>query len=43
MMDNRTTDNVPQFYWWIGVVEDRDDPFRMGRCRVRIIGYIWYA
>ena len=38
-MDNRTTDNVSQFYWWYGVVEDRDDPLRMGRCRVRILGY----
>jgi predicted chitinase len=38
-MDNRTTDNVAQFYWWFGVVEDRDDPLRMGRCRVRIMGY----
>ena len=24
------------FYWWIGIVEDRDDPLRMGRVRVRI-------
>ena len=27
------------FYWWIGVVEDRDDPEKIGRCRVRILGY----
>ena len=39
MMDNRTTNNAGQFYWWFGVVEDRDDPLRMGRCRVRIMGY----
>ena len=39
MMDNRTTNNIGQFYWWFGVVEDRDDPLRMGRCRVRIMGY----
>jgi len=39
MMDNRTTNNVGQFYWWFGVVEDRDDPLRMGRCRIRIMGY----
>lgn len=38
-MDNRTTNNAGQFYWWFGVVEDRDDPLRMGRCRVRIMGY----
>lgn len=24
------------FNWWIGIVEDRDDPLRMGRVRVRI-------
>ena len=38
-MDNRTSNNAGQFYWWFGVVEDRDDPLRMGRCRVRIMGY----
>jgi hypothetical protein len=27
------------FFWWIGVVEDRDDPLRLGRARVRIFGY----
>jgi predicted chitinase len=27
------------FFWWIGVVEDRDDPLKVGRCRVRILGY----
>jgi len=27
------------FYWWVGVVEDRDDPLMLGRCRVRIVGY----
>ena len=30
--------NVP-FNWWIGVVEDRDDPMKVGRYRVRIQGY----
>ena len=38
-MDNRTSNNAGQFYWWFGVVEDRDDPLRMGRCRIRIMGY----
>lgn len=38
-MDNRTSNNAGQFYWWFGVVEDRDDPLRLGRCRVRIMGY----
>ena len=27
------------FVWWTGVVEDRDDPEMIGRCRVRILGY----
>lgn len=26
------------FVWWTGVVEDRQDPLKIGRCRVRIIG-----
>ena len=26
------------FQWWVGVVEDRNDPERVGRCRVRIFG-----
>ncbi len=26
------------FYWWQGVVEDRMDPLKIGRCRVRILG-----
>lgn len=28
-----------EFVWWIGVVEDRMDPEKMGRHRVRIFGY----
>jgi hypothetical protein len=27
------------FFWWVGVVEDRKDPLKLGRCRVRIVGY----
>ena len=27
------------FRWWTGVVEDRVDPLKLGRCRVRILGY----
>jgi hypothetical protein len=26
------------FYWWVGVVEDRRDPKKLGRLRVRILG-----
>ena len=29
----------PNFKWWLGVVEDRADPERIGRYRVRILGY----
>lgn len=28
-----------EFVWWIGVIEDRKDPQKMGRLRVRIFGY----
>lgn len=27
------------FVWWQGVVEDNDDPLKLGRCRVRILGF----
>jgi len=27
------------FYWWVGVVENRKDPLKLGRCQVRILGY----
>jgi hypothetical protein len=29
------------FIWWVGVVEDRQDPLKLGRCRVRCVG--WHA
>ena len=29
----------PEFTWWQGVVEDRNDPAKLGRVRVRILGY----
>lgn len=29
------------FTWWVGVVEDRKDPIKLGRCRVRCVG--WHA
>ena len=31
--------NVPDFVWWIGVVESRADITKTGRYRVRIMGY----
>lgn len=27
------------FVWWVGVIEDRQDPLKLGRCRVRCIGW----
>lgn len=27
------------FIWWTGVVEDRNDPLQLGRCRVRCMGW----
>jgi hypothetical protein len=27
------------FIWWIGVIEDRIDPLKIGRCRVRVFGW----
>ena len=27
------------FIWWVGVVEDRQDPLKMGRVRVRAVGW----
>lgn len=27
------------FIWWIGTVEDRRDPLKLGRCRVRCVGW----
>lgn len=27
------------FVWWVGIVEDRKDPLKLGRCKVRIFGW----
>jgi len=31
--------NIPDFIWWLGVVEDNNDPTYAGRVKVRITGY----
>ena len=36
-MDNELVRS--NFVWWQGVVEDRKDPERLGRCRVRVFGF----
>lgn len=35
-MSMETTGN--NFFWWYGFVEDVNDPLKIGRCRVRIVG-----
>lgn len=27
------------FVWWVGIVEARNDPLALGRCKVRIFGF----
>ena len=31
--------NSDGFIWFVGVVENRDDPEKLGRCKVRVYGY----
>lgn len=31
--------NIPDFIWWLGIVEDNNDPTYAGRVKVRITGY----
>lgn len=31
--------NNDGFNWWLGVVEDREDPEKLGRVKIRIFGY----
>jgi len=28
-----------EFIWWTGIVEDKQDPLKMGRCKVRLVGF----
>lgn len=39
MTDNFFSNNDSNFYWFFGCVEDRDDPMRLGRVKLRILGY----
>tara|TARA_Y100000401_G_scaffold117463_2_gene126400 strand:- start:2722 stop:3894 length:1173 start_codon:yes stop_codon:yes gene_type:complete len=38
-MQNKNYMGLSGFVWWQGVVEDRKDPLKLGRCRVRILGF----
>jgi hypothetical protein len=39
--DNKDFAGKNGFTWFIGIVEDRQDPLKLGRCRVRCVG--WHA
>ncbi len=39
MYNKELQNHFGEFIWWMGVVEDRNDPLFLGRCRVRILGY----
>jgi len=38
MMDKKDDHSMVDFNWWIGVVEDNQDPTKLMRCKVRIFG-----
>jgi len=42
-MENKENDFAGKagFVWWTGIIEDRQDPLKLGRCRVRCVG--WHA
>jgi hypothetical protein len=37
--DNKDFAGKNGFTWWMGTVEDRQDPLKLGRCRVRCVGW----
>lgn len=39
MQETNFTFSYGSFTWWVGVVEDRFDPKKLGRLRVRVAGY----
>jgi len=39
MSDHSSEIKRGEFVWWTGVVEDKSDPLKLGRCRVRIFGW----
>lgn len=38
-MNDKNFIGLNGFVWWMGVVEDRQDPLKLGRCKVRIFGW----
>jgi hypothetical protein len=39
MEQNKDFSGRNGFIWWVGFVEDRQDPLKLGRCRIRCIGW----
>jgi hypothetical protein len=40
-MQDKNYQEEGKFHWWIGFIEDRNDPLKLGRVRVRCVG--WHA
>lgn len=38
-MERNNFIGLNSFVWWVGVVENRNDPMAIGRCQVRIFGW----
>ena len=39
MKDRNNFMGLSGFVWWVGVIENRMDPIKLGRCQVRIFGW----
>jgi hypothetical protein len=39
MEQNKDFSGRNGFIWWVGFVEDRKDPLKLGRCKIRFIGW----
>ena len=39
MSENNNILGMNGFIWWIGVIENRKDPMKLGRCQIRIFGW----
>jgi hypothetical protein len=38
-MEDKNYQEEGKFFWWVGFVEDRKDPLKLGRVRVRCVGW----
>jgi hypothetical protein len=39
MFDKEKFIGMGGFIWWIGVIENSQDPLKLGRCQIRIFGW----